>query len=201
MFRGQRPCAFLLFALLSYAVATAQEKPSLSPQPTSPPITVAASGARVRFAAIGAVERMRLEVFDPSGSPVFDTGFKPGNVRDWPVVGTDGRLLPDSTYLCVVTVREVSGRLSFKQGTILVEDGQRDIGLVAEEVGLVDPLLVTRNEAGEIKGVKYDRLPVLLIKAVQEQQEQLKRQQAEIEALKQLVCPAHPNAAVCKQGR
>ncbi len=49
-----------------------------------------------------------------------------------------------------------------------------DVGLVAEEVELVEPLLVTRNAEGEVEGVKYDRLGVVLLNAVQEQQQQLR---------------------------
>ena len=55
-----------------------------------------------------------------------------------------------------------------------------DLGLVAEEVAEVEPLLVTHNEKGEVEGVKYDRLGVVLINAIKEQQAQIERQQAEI---------------------
>jgi len=51
-------------------------------------------------------------------------------------------------------------------------DGQRDIGLVAEEVNKVEPLLSTYEAGGEVDGVRYNRLPVLLINAVQQQQAQ-----------------------------
>jgi hypothetical protein len=45
---------------------------------------------------------------------------------------------------------------------------EADIGLVAEEVAALDPRLVTRNEAGEIEGVKYERLTAVLAAALQE---------------------------------
>jgi hypothetical protein len=83
--------------------------------------------------------------------------------------------------------------------------GREDLGLVAEEVAEVEPLLVTRNERGEVEGVKYDRVGVVLINAVREQQEQLteqqrqlERQQKQIDALKQLVCRDHPDADACR---
>ena len=53
------------------------------------------------------------------------------------------------------------------------EDHQPDFGLVAEEVAAVEPLLSTYNNKGEIDGVKYERLNVLLINAVKEQQAQI----------------------------
>ncbi len=88
-----------------------------------------------------------------------------------------------------------------------------DLGLVAEEVAEVEPLLTTRNAAGEIEGVKYDRIGIVLVNAVNEQQAELERQkekvisqnerivqlEAELTAVKALVCIAYPDAKVCKQ--
>ena len=52
-------------------------------------------------------------------------------------------------------------------------NNQADLGLVAEEVNQVEPLLTTTNDKGEIEGVKYDRVGVVLVSAVQEQQRQI----------------------------
>ena len=57
-----------------------------------------------------------------------------------------------------------------------------DLGLVAEEVAAAEPLLVTRNEKGEVEGVKYDRLSAVFINAFKEQQNQIEQQQAQIKA-------------------
>ena len=54
--------------------------------------------------------------------------------------------------------------------------GARDLGLAAEEVAAVEPLLVTHNAKGQIEGVKYDRLSAVLVNAVNQQQEQIKQQ-------------------------
>jgi hypothetical protein len=78
------------------------------------------------------------------------------------------------------------------------DGGGHDLGLAAEEVEKVEPLLTFRNEAGQVEGVKYDRLTPVFINAFKEQQEQIKRQQSQIDALKELVCLDHPQAAVCK---
>ena len=103
---------------------------------------------------------------------------------------------------------------------------ERDLGLAAEEVAEVEPLLVTHNAKGQIEGVKYDRLTAVLVSAIKEQQAQVKnqqeqiqqqqaqinqqqasakreqgqlrQQQLEIEALKKLVCRHHRNARVCR---
>ncbi len=87
-----------------------------------------------------------------------------------------------------------------------------DFGLVAEEVAEVESLLTFKNNKGEIEGVKYDRLGVVLINAVQEQQAQMeaqqnqideqketiRRQQAEIDAMKKFVCSQSPAVELCK---
>jgi hypothetical protein len=59
-----------------------------------------------------------------------------------------------------------------------------DFGLVAEEVAEVEPLLTTRNEKGEIQGVKYDRVGVVLVNAVNEQQTQIETQQKQLDEQK-----------------
>ena len=78
---------------------------------------------------------------------------------------------------------------------------ERDFGLGAEDVAAIEPLLVTRNAQGQIEGVKYDRVGIVLVNAIKEQQAQIKQQQSEIDSLKQLVCQDHPTADVCKKDR
>ena len=43
------------------------------------------------------------------------------------------------------------------------DSNEPDIGLVAEEVADAEPLLITYNDEGEVEGVKYDRIGLLLI--------------------------------------
>ncbi len=74
-----------------------------------------------------------------------------------------------------------------------------DMGLVAEEVAEVEPLLVTYNDTGEVEGIKYDRVGVVLINAVKEQQAQIERLTQEIETLKKLICASGQAAEVCKE--
>jgi hypothetical protein len=85
------------------------------------------------------------------------------------------------------------------------QDGARDLGLGAEEVAAVEPLLVTHNDQGQIEGVKYDRLAAVLINAVKEQQTQMARQRQQlaqqrrlIQGLQRVVCTDHPQAEICR---
>lgn len=90
--------------------------------------------------------------------------------------------------------------------------GLRDLGLGAEDVAAIEPLLATYNKDGQIEGVKYDRIGVVLINAVKEQQAQIEVQQKQIETqnnqlaeqkllidgLKKLVCQQNAAAAICQ---
>jgi len=66
-------------------------------------------------------------------------------------------------------------------------NGEHDLGLGAEDVARVAPLLVIHNEKGEVEGVKYDRIAVVMVNAVREQQQQIELQQNQLKELKELV--------------
>ena len=99
------------------------------------------------------------------------------------------------------------------------DGGQRDLGLGAEEVERVEPLLTFRNKQGEIEGVKYNQLSAVFVNAFKEQQQQivqqgkqikkqqtqlteqqaqLAQQREELVALKRLVCHSHQKTGACK---
>ena len=78
------------------------------------------------------------------------------------------------------------------------QSGERNLGLAAEDVAAIEPLLATYDDKGQVEGVKYDRITAVLVNALKEQQEQIKQQQAQIESLKRLVCARHRRASLCK---
>jgi hypothetical protein len=45
---------------------------------------------------------------------------------------------------------------------------RRDLGLIAEDVERIDPILVTYNQDGQVEGVKYKQLTTVVINAVKE---------------------------------
>ena len=53
------------------------------------------------------------------------------------------------------------------------DDGRRDIGLIAEDVGAVLPEVVTDDDGTQARGLDYGRLTSLLIEAVKEQQREI----------------------------
>lgn len=62
-------------------------------------------------------------------------------------------------------------------------DGGRDFGFIAEEVARVEPLLSVHDEHGEVNGVRYDHLGVLLVNAVKEEAAELDRERTRADRL------------------
>jgi hypothetical protein len=62
--------------------------------------------------------------------------------------------------------------------------GERQYGLIAEEVAKVYPELVTRGATGDVEAVRYHEVIPMLLNEVQHQQRQLATQAQELAALK-----------------
>lgn len=136
-------------------------------------------------------------------------GFYSGQLVAWPLyVETDTGLVvvsnlgpAGSTQLCRNANNQIASCsssiqykdnvVSFGSGLDLIRKlrpvsfnwrngGMSDVGLVAEEVAAVEPLLTTTNSDGKIEGVKYDRVGVVAINAINEQQAQIEKQSREI---------------------
>jgi len=97
---------------------------------------------------------------------------------------------------CSSSLRYKSNVQSFSGGLDIVrrlrpiaftwkDGGMHDVGFGAEEVEKVEPLLTTRNDKGEIEGVKYGQVTTVLVNAVKEQQAQITAQQRTIEQQQQ----------------
>jgi hypothetical protein len=127
---------------------------------------------------------------------------------------------------CSSSIRYKSGIENFAPGLDLIkrlrpvsfmwqDGGMPDFGLIAEEVAGIEPLLTTLNSDGSSEGVKYDRLGVVLVNAVKEQQQLIDQQddiiqqqraeidlllarQVEFEEVKALVCSNNRGAGVCQ---
>jgi Chaperone of endosialidase len=75
--------------------------------------------------------------------------------------------------------------------------GERQYGLVAEEVAAVYPELVTRNAQGAVESVRYQEVIPLLLNELQHQQQQLATQEQEVtQQAQQLAALAAQNAAL-----
>ena len=129
MFTPRQFCAssFLLFCLLSIGRAQGEQPGSVPQKPsqTNPTVTAAATAERVRFTAPSNVVRMQLQIISESGQVLFDVSSK-GNVLDWSLQDSSGQRLQGS-YLTMVTVKSLSGRLSERVGSVSIGEKQVEL--------------------------------------------------------------------------
>src|ERR1041384_5549922 len=121
--------SLLLLSVPAIALAQTEPRAKLPAPIPDLPVTDSVSAKGVRFAAPGRLGQMRLEVFNAAGESRYNSEFQPGTVRDWAVRDNQGLALPDGLYLCVVTIRDLAGRLSLKQGNVMVQSGQAALQL------------------------------------------------------------------------
>src|SRR5256885_5711337 len=114
-----------LLALLALGVTAQAQDASTRTQdaPTratardaGPAVTISVTERGVRFAALGSFGKMRLEVFNAEGASLYNSDFAAASVSDWALDDKNGQMLPDGSYLCVITIRDLSGRMITKQG-------------------------------------------------------------------------------------
>ena len=89
------------------------------------------------------------------------------------------------TSLAVVEIENHAVNATLLRGSAFSKkrgSGDALTKVVAEEVAEAEPLLVNRNDKGEVEGVKYDRLSAVFINAFKEQQDQIEQQAAQIKA-------------------
>ena len=113
MFRRLMPLfvfCFLILAVGTLAVGAqsqAQPLPEGYSNSISLWVTASAGKEQVRFASLGIVQRMRLEVLNQVGDIVYDSDFREGNLLDWKVDDKAGNRLPEGLYGCLVTVEDI----------------------------------------------------------------------------------------------
>src|SRR5213592_3332770 len=152
---------FLVLCLLTMVLAQVEQPGNIGQKPsqTTTTVTASATAERVRFTAPGNVVRMQLQVFSESGQILFDVNSR-GNVLDWSLQDSSGQRLQGS-YLTVVTVKTLSGKLSERIGSVSVEEKQVKLrpgemtGLTAAQqqaVGLIEEkatLTVLQGDEGQ----------------------------------------------------
>jgi len=113
----------LVVALLS----TARAQESATVQRSTLTITANASGDWVRITAPSSVVQMHVEVYAASGEKLFDQEIRGGNVFDWHLQDGQGQRLAAGAYVCVVTAKSVSGKLTQKIGAVTVAENSVNV--------------------------------------------------------------------------
>ncbi|HEV2704452.1 MAG TPA: tail fiber domain-containing protein [Pyrinomonadaceae bacterium] len=96
-------------------------------QPPAPAVTAAVTQTGARFTAPVGVSQVRLEIYASGGEVVFDSGMQAGDIIDWKPSDAQ-QPLADGSYVCVVTVRDLRGRLSRRLGSVKIQSGQIALG-------------------------------------------------------------------------
>jgi hypothetical protein len=118
--------AFVLeLALLS--AATAQELNTPRVQSSSLTITATADGERVRITAPASIVRLHLEVYGADGQKMFDQEIHGGNVFEWHLQDGQAQRLASGEYVCVVTAKSISGRITQKIGSVRIADKEATV--------------------------------------------------------------------------
>jgi hypothetical protein len=138
-----RTIALLFSFSLSLSIAALAQKDDPAKRSAQLPaavssVTVSLTTKGVRFSVPGAIGQLRLEVFDQSGVSLYNSDFRPVTVFDWPLQNRERQAVADGIYLCVVTLRGVAGKLSVKQGTVVVQNGQAALQLEEAQIGAVE---------------------------------------------------------------
>ncbi len=121
-----------LLVLTLFGTARSQDNVNSLIPKSSLAITAAASGERLRITAPSSIVQMHVEVYAASGEKLFDGEIRGGNVFDWHLQDGQAQRLTAGVYLCVVTVKNISGRLTQKIGTVRV--GEKDVSVGSGEV-------------------------------------------------------------------
>lgn len=121
MFIPYRLISNSVLALLVAGPAIGQVNRTGGNQGPEPMVTASSSTERVRLTASATVMQMQLQIYSEFGQVVFDVSSK-GNVLDWTLQDSGGEPLRSGAYLCVVTIKSVSGRLSQRVAGIIVQD-------------------------------------------------------------------------------
>jgi hypothetical protein len=136
--------AIISLALLNTFAAAQTQQGAQAGAP--PAVTASASEAGARFVAPEGVSQVRLEIYAQSGERVFDSGMQTGSILDWKAQG-----LADGSYLGVVTVKDLRGKLSQRVGSLSLQAGQVSLSRAAEPNAAQSKTLAAERQARKIE--------------------------------------------------
>lgn len=112
--RAARRLISLSLLVLSLSLQSSAAEAPITPkglETPAPTVTVSATPAGVRFATPNRVARLKLEVLSGRGEELFEVSSK-GSVLDWSLQDGQGGRLAEGSYVCVLTVEDVSGQIT-----------------------------------------------------------------------------------------
>ncbi|MGZ4807704.1 MAG: hypothetical protein ACXV7D_00105 [Thermoanaerobaculia bacterium] len=109
--------AFQVFVVLWLASPLVAGQQGVTP--SSPAITVAAAGDKLRFSSVGATAQIRVQILSANGEAVFDSLWKDGNVLNWSAAA-----LANGSYRCTVMARDLEGNVAQQESVLTAHDGR-----------------------------------------------------------------------------
>ena len=116
-----------LFTWALVTTTAAQEINNGPAQSSSLTITAATAGDRVRITAPSSVVQLRTEVYSATGQRVLDNEVRGGNVFDWLLQDGQAQQLAPGDYVCVITAKSVSGRITQKIGAVRIGEKEASV--------------------------------------------------------------------------
>jgi len=176
----KRLIAILLCALLCAPAAPAQDSKALSQanNPTAQDgVAIIIQQEQVRFTTQKAVQMMQLQVFNPSGETIFDSGPVSAGEINWAFQNANGEDFKSGLYAYTLSIHESGAtEARVRRGHFIVDlvkdrDGKTDKLWVTSqnEDGIGTELTVAQNEAGAVAGIKAGA-PALLAEEIPEGQ-------------------------------
>ena len=102
----------------------------------------------MRFISPTGTCQIRVQILSAAGDSVFDSAWKDGNVLDW-AMASPGQPLTSGSYRCLVMVRDLDGRVSEKEATLIAQDGQVSIEERPGAEGVKSPKVTLLAHDGE----------------------------------------------------
>src|SRR5882724_823100 len=156
---------FACVFIFTLASAVAGQESTIA-QKSSLTITAAATGDRVRITAPASVVQMHVEVYAANGEKVFDQEIRGGNVFDWHLQDGQGQRLAPGSYLCLITAKSISGKLTQKIGAVTIADSSVSVQpaespqLSVQQAQAIGP--VEENSSWAIAGKDEPQTPTLI---------------------------------------
>lgn len=113
--------------LLCIMLSTVAAQESSTGAKATPTITVNSTADRIRVTAPSSIVQLRLEVYAASGEKVFDQELRGANVFDWHLQNGQAQRLPAGDYVCVVTAKSISGKLTQKIGAVTLAENSASV--------------------------------------------------------------------------
>jgi hypothetical protein len=115
----------------------------------------ASAGERMRFTSPGTAAQIRVQILSIDGGVVFDSAWRDGNVFDWPAEGAVNTLV-NGSYRCLVTVRDLDGKVTEKEATVTSRDGRLSMEGPSDASGAKVTLLAHDGSNGMIVSTAGD---------------------------------------------